>query len=162
MVEQGPARTFTTMTVWELRLNRDGNVNLTFDEGHTVAMVILRGTVMANADQVVGEGPMGVPDRSTGVVTEVCVAFPTLSALAEDFDVFVVTDASGTFNSITQQAAWSRMEQADAQLMTWFGVACELHRDWRNEVQGLGALFANHMPDYRNLINSHALFTSGK
>src|SRR5690606_13098963 len=34
-----------------------------------------------------------------GVVTEVCVAFPTLSALAEDFDVFVVTDASGTFNA---------------------------------------------------------------
>jgi len=32
-----------------------------------------------------------------GVVTEVCVAFPALSALAEGFDVFVVTDASGTF-----------------------------------------------------------------
>ena len=107
MVEQGPARTFTTMTVWELRLNRDGHVNLTFDEGDTVTMVILRGRVMANADQVVGEDPMGVPDRSVGVVTEVCVAFPTLSALAEDFDVFVVTDASGTFNSITQQAAWN-------------------------------------------------------
>ena len=33
-----------------------------------------------------------------GVVTDVCVAFPTLSAIAEGFDVFVVTDASGTFN----------------------------------------------------------------
>lgn len=97
-----------------------------------------------------------------GVVTEVCVAFPTLSALAEDFDVFVVTDASGTFNDMTQKAAWSRMEQAGAQLMTWFGVACELHRDWRNDVEGLGTLFSNHIPDYRNLINSHTLFTSGK
>jgi nicotinamidase-related amidase len=97
-----------------------------------------------------------------GVVTEVCVAFPTLSALAEDFDVFVVTDASGTFNSITQQAAWNRMSQAGAQLMTWFGVAAELHRDWRNDVEGLGTLFSNHIPDYRNLINSHTLFTSGK
>ena len=97
-----------------------------------------------------------------GVVSEVCVAFPTLSALAEDFDVFVVTDASGTFNDMTQQAARSRMEQADAQLMTWFGVACELHRDWRNDVEGLGTLFSNHIPDYRNLINSHTLFTSGK
>ncbi|MBN7735483.1 isochorismatase family protein, partial [Klebsiella pneumoniae] len=29
-----------------------------------------------------------------GVVTEVCVAFPALSALAEGFEVFVVTDAS--------------------------------------------------------------------
>ena len=97
-----------------------------------------------------------------GVVTEVCVSFPVLSALAEDFEVFVVADASGTFNEMTQKAAWSRMEQAGAQLMTWFGVACELHRDWRNDVEGLGTLFANHIPDYRNLINSHSKFTSGK
>jgi nicotinamidase-related amidase len=33
-----------------------------------------------------------------GVVTDVCVAFPTLSALKEGFQVFVVADASGTFN----------------------------------------------------------------
>src|SRR5690606_11885257 len=33
-----------------------------------------------------------------GIVTEVCVAFPTLSALEEGYEVFVVTDASGTFN----------------------------------------------------------------
>lgn len=89
-----------------------------------------------------------------GVVTEVCVAFPTLSALAEEFEVFVVTDASGTFNELTRDAAWDRMSNAGAQLMTWFGVACELHRDWRNDIEGLGALFANHIPDYRNLINS--------
>jgi len=30
-----------------------------------------------------------------GVVTEVCVAFPALSALAEDYQVFVITDAIG-------------------------------------------------------------------
>ncbi|MCC5946806.1 MAG: hydrolase, partial [Bernardetiaceae bacterium] len=94
-----------------------------------------------------------------GVVTEVCVAFPTLSALAEDFEVFVVTDASGTFNAITRDAAWERMSQAGAQLMSWFGVACELHRDWRNDVEGLGALFANHIPDYRNLMNSYSSLT---
>ncbi|MBC3478950.1 isochorismate family cysteine hydrolase YcaC, partial [Pseudomonas taiwanensis] len=67
-----------------------------------------------------------------GVVTEVCVAFPALSALEEEFDVFVVTDASGTFNEMTRDAAHNRMSQAGAQMMTWFGVACELHRDWRN------------------------------
>src|SRR5512138_944770 len=33
-----------------------------------------------------------------GVVTDVCVAFPTLSALEAGYDVFVVTDSSGTFN----------------------------------------------------------------
>jgi nicotinamidase-related amidase len=91
-----------------------------------------------------------------GVVTEVCVAFPALSALEEGFDVFVVTDASGTFNELTRHSAWERMTAAGAQLMTWFGVACELHRDWRNDVEGLGALFANHIPDYRNLMTSYA------
>ena len=89
-----------------------------------------------------------------GVVTEVCVAFPALSAIEEGFEVFVVTDASGTFNEITRQSAWDRMSQSGAQLMTWFGLACELHRDWRNDIAGLGALFSNHIPDYRNLITS--------
>src|SRR6186713_1299633 len=50
-----------------------------------------------------------------GVVTEVCVAFPALSAIEEGFDVFVVTDASGTFNETTQKAAWERMSAAGAQ-----------------------------------------------
>lgn len=55
----------------------------------------------------------------------------------------------------TRDAAWSRMADAGAQLMTWFGVACELHRDWRNDVEGLGRLFADHIPDYRNLMSSY-------
>ncbi len=97
-----------------------------------------------------------------GVVTEVCVAFPTLSALAEDFEVFVVTDASGTFNALTRDAAWERMAAAGAQLMTWFGVACELHRDWRNDIEGLGSLFSAHIPDYRNLINSYTTLTANQ
>jgi nicotinamidase-related amidase len=97
-----------------------------------------------------------------GVVTEVCVAFPTLSALAEGYDVFVVTDASGTFNAMTRDAAWQRMSAAGAQLMTWFGLACELHRDWRNDIEGLGTLFSQHIPDYRNLITSYTTLTSGQ
>jgi len=90
-----------------------------------------------------------------GIVTEVCVAFPALSAREEGYEVFVVTDASGTFNQTTREAAWARMGQAGCQLMTWFGVACELHRDWRNDIEGLGALFSNHLPNYRCLINSY-------
>lgn len=97
-----------------------------------------------------------------GVVTEVCVAFPALSALEEGFEVFVVTDASGTFNAVTRHSAWDRMSAAGAQLMTWFGVACELHRDWRNDIEGLGKLFSNHIPDYRNLITSYTTLKAGK
>jgi len=97
-----------------------------------------------------------------GVVTEVCVAFPALAAIEEGFEVFVVTDASGTFNELTRDSAWQRMTAAGAQLMTWFAVACELHRDWRNDVEGLGTLFSNHIPDYRNLITSYTTLTAGK
>lgn len=97
-----------------------------------------------------------------GVVTEVCVTFPVLSAIEAGYDVFVITDASGTFNSMTQQAAWTRMAHAGAQLMTWFGAAGELHRDWRNDIEGLGALFSNHIPDYRNLMTSYSTLTAGK
>ncbi|MDP8566255.1 isochorismate family cysteine hydrolase YcaC [Methylophilus aquaticus] len=89
------------------------------------------------------------------VVTEVCVAFPALSAIEEGFEVFVVGDASGTFNALTRDAAWRRMEAAGAQMMTWFGVACELHRDWRRDIEGLGNLCANHIPDYRNLMTAY-------
>lgn len=97
-----------------------------------------------------------------GVVTEVCVAFPALSALEEEFNVFVMTDASGTFNEIAQQSAWNRMSQAGAQLMNWFAVACELHRDWRNDVEGLATLLSNHIPDYRNLMTSYDALTGTK
>lgn len=90
-----------------------------------------------------------------GVVTDVCVAFPALSAIEEGFDVFVVTDASGTFNQVTRDSAWSRMEAAGAQLLGWFAVACEFHRDWRNDVEGLGTILANHLPSYKNLMTSY-------
>ena len=91
-----------------------------------------------------------------GVVTEVCVAFPALAAIEEGFEVFVVTDASGTFSEIAQQSAWNRMSSAGAQLMNWFGVACELHRDWRNDVEGLAKLLSDHIPDYKNLMTSYS------
>ncbi|WP_322981548.1 isochorismate family cysteine hydrolase YcaC [Pseudomonas sp. C11] len=90
-----------------------------------------------------------------GVVTDVCVTFPALSAIAEGFDVFVVTDASGTFDKTVQQAAWARMNAAGVKLMNWFSVACELHRDWRNDIEGLGSLLSEHIPNYRNLMTSY-------
>jgi nicotinamidase-related amidase len=90
-----------------------------------------------------------------GVVTDVCVAFPALSALEAGYEVFVVTDASGTFNETVRNAAWSRMASAGVQLMNWFSVACELRRDWRNDIEGLGNLLSNHIPNYRNLITSY-------
>lgn len=40
--------------------------------------------------------------------------------------------------------------------MNWFAVACELQRDWRNDMEGLAILLSNHLPNYRNLMTSYA------
>ncbi|MDR1534135.1 MAG: hypothetical protein LBU64_03435 [Planctomycetota bacterium] len=37
-----------------------------------------------------------------------------------------------------------------------FSVACELHRDWRNDMEGLANILAKYLPAYGNLIASHA------
>ena len=89
-----------------------------------------------------------------GVVTEVCVAFPALCAINAGYEVFVVTDASGTFNEITRYSAWGRMQQAGAQLISWFAVAGELQRDIRNQYEGLAETLGNAIPDYANLYTS--------
>ena len=94
-----------------------------------------------------------------GVVTDVCVACVTLSAIQAGYEVFVVTDASGTFNEGVREAAWIRMNNAGAQLLNWFAVACELHRDWRNDIEGLGNLLSNHIPLYRSLMTSYFTMT---
>lgn len=90
-----------------------------------------------------------------GVVTDVCVTFPTLSALEEGFEVFVVTDCSGTFNPVVRECAWLRMQHAGAQLINWFAMACELQRDWRNDVEGFGKVLCEHLPAYANLMQSY-------
>lgn len=94
-----------------------------------------------------------------GVVTDVCVSFPTLSALREGFQVFVVADASGTFNTSVRDAALMRMAQAGAVITSWFAVACELQRDWRRDMEGLATLLGHHLPAYKNLMTAYSTFT---
>ncbi|KAH8552310.1 isochorismatase family protein [Umbelopsis sp. PMI_123] len=91
----------------------------------------------------------------SGIVTDVCVAFVALSAAEAGYDVFVVTDASGTFNEEIRNAAWARMAAQGVQLLNWFAVACELARDWRIDVTGLGNLFGAHIPTYKALMDGY-------
>lgn len=91
-----------------------------------------------------------------GIVTDVCVAHVALSAIEAGYQVFIATDASGTFNEAARYAAWARMEANGAQLLNWFSIACELHRDWRNDMEGLAAVFRKYIPSYADLITSHS------
>ncbi|PLN82613.1 Isochorismatase-like protein [Aspergillus taichungensis] len=92
----------------------------------------------------------------SGVLTEVCVAFPALSLIEQGYDVFVVTDASGTFKEHTREAAHKRMAQAGVQLMNWAAVAAELQRDWRRDIEGFGKLWTDHVPGYWCLMQSYS------
>lgn len=66
-----------------------------------------------------------------GLWTEVCVAFPTLDALREGYEVHVVADAIGGVSRVAHDAAMQRMPQAGATPISVLGLTCELQRDWR-------------------------------
>ena len=51
---KGPARTFTPMNVWDVRLNRDAETTLALPDGHTGIIVVLSGHVTVNGDQLAG------------------------------------------------------------------------------------------------------------
>ena len=65
--------------------------------------------------------------------TEVCLAMPTLHALAEGYDVFIVTDASGGVSVEAHDMAVRRMTAAGAVPITWLALAAEWQRDWARE-----------------------------
>ena len=92
----------------------------------------------------------------SGITTDVCVAFATLSALDAGYEVYVVADASGSFNADIQQASLMRMATAGATIGTWFAISCELLNDWRNPTgAGTAQLFIEHVPSYAEIFNSH-------
>jgi nicotinamidase-related amidase len=85
-----------------------------------------------------------------GIVTDVCISFPALSAIEEGYQVFAAVDASGTFNEVVRYAAWDRMSQGGVQLMNWFSILCELSRDWRIHGKVMTDIILKHLPEYKN------------
>jgi redox-sensitive bicupin YhaK (pirin superfamily) len=60
----GPARTFTPIDVWDVRLDQGAAVELPLAEGRTSALVVLRGTVLVNGQASAHEAQMIVLDRA--------------------------------------------------------------------------------------------------
>ncbi|MDX3916293.1 MULTISPECIES: hydrolase [Olivibacter] len=81
-----------------------------------------------------------------GLWTEVCVAMPAIQAVAEGYDVFVVTDACGAVSKEAHDMAIRRMVQHGITPINWMAVASEWQRDWaRTETAGqlASVLFEN-------------------
>jgi len=65
--------------------------------------------------------------------TEVCLAFPAISAIGAGYEVYAVVDASGGTTVEAHQTAIQRMIQAGAVPVTWLQVLCEFQRDWARQ-----------------------------
>jgi nicotinamidase-related amidase len=78
--------------------------------------------------------------------TEICLAMPAIQALADGYDVFVVTDASGGVSAEAHDMGVRRMATAGAVPITWLAVAAEWQRDWAREktAAGLAGVLAEH------------------
>lgn len=65
-----------------------------------------------------------------GLWTSVCIVGPTLSALDQGFEVYVIADACGDVSAEAHNRAIERMVQAGAAPMTSLQYLLELQRDW--------------------------------
>ncbi|MDR6845721.1 hypothetical protein J2W95_002431 [Flavobacterium granuli] len=68
-----------------------------------------------------------------GLWTSVCIVGPVLSAIAEGYDVYVITDACGDVSKEAHDQAITRMVQAGAHPMTSLQYLLELQRDWARQ-----------------------------
>jgi nicotinamidase-related amidase len=86
----------------------------------------------------------------SGLLTEACVSFPVLSALAEGYQVYVVADTCGGLTPVSHEHALRRLEASGAIVTSWIQVLLELQRDWtRHETyDGARAIVEAHGGGY--------------
>jgi nicotinamidase-related amidase len=85
-----------------------------------------------------------------GLLTEACVSFMVLSALAAGNEVFVVGDACGGLTERGHDLALRRMEAEGARMTSWVQLLLELQRDWtrRETYEGARAIVESHGGGY--------------
>jgi nicotinamidase-related amidase len=72
-----------------------------------------------------------------GLWTSVCIVGPALSAIAEGYEVYVISDACGDVSKEAHEMAMQRMIKAGVHPMTSIQYVLELQRDWsRSETYG--------------------------
>lgn len=66
----------------------------------------------------------------TGLWTETCVALPTVQAIYDGYEVYVVEDCCGDVSQLAHDNAMKRVIQAGAKPVTALSVMLEWQRDW--------------------------------
>lgn len=62
--QRGPARSFTPIDMWDLRLQAGHKLNLSLPQGRNVLLVVLHGVVQVNAEAVAHEAQLVLLDRA--------------------------------------------------------------------------------------------------
>lgn len=60
---KGPAKTFTPIHVWDIRMHSGHSTDLALPEGYTTVLVVLKGTVQVNDSEVIAAAEVGLLDR---------------------------------------------------------------------------------------------------
>ncbi len=68
-----------------------------------------------------------------GLWTETCVALPTVQALYDGYEIYVVEDCCGDVSQLAHDNAMKRVVQAGAKPVTALSVMLELQRDWAEQ-----------------------------
>ena len=66
----------------------------------------------------------------SGLWTETCVALPTVQAIHDNYEVYVVEDCCGDVSQLAHDNAMKRVIQAGAKPVTALSVMLERQRDW--------------------------------
>src|SRR3954466_3101140 len=69
----------------------------------------------------------------TGLWTETCVTLPTIQAIHDGYEVYVVEDCCGDVSQLAHDNAMKRVVQAGAKPVTALSVMLEWQRDWANK-----------------------------
>ncbi len=85
-----------------------------------------------------------------GLWTETCVALPTIQAMHDGFEVYVVEDCCGDVSQLAHDNAMKRVVQAGAKPVTALSTMLEWQRDWahRGTYDAVMDICKTHMGAY--------------
>jgi redox-sensitive bicupin YhaK (pirin superfamily) len=66
---RGPARTFTPIDVWDVRMNAGRDAEFTLPDGHSLCVVVLTGAIEVNGGELAHEAEVVLLDRTGGEIT---------------------------------------------------------------------------------------------
>jgi nicotinamidase-related amidase len=86
----------------------------------------------------------------SGLWTETCVALPTVQAIHDNYEVYVVEDCCGDVSQLSHDNAMKRVIQAGAKPVTALSVMLEWQRDWaeRDSYDAIMEIVKNHFGAY--------------